>query len=111
MRNESITLETTSNSSLQILCEYHNLNLECSEEVREFLARHSLVKNMADEVEKSKTGGGTDFTYQLSGSLEFYRDQNSVSWFDSEDYDSFVNHHSLYKSLVSSALARNYPML
>ena len=71
MRNESITLETTSNSSLQILCEYYNLNLECFEEVREFLERHGLIKNMADEVERLKTGVGVELTYELLGSLEF----------------------------------------
>ena len=107
MENENMRWEMTLDVSSQILCEFYNLNLEHVEKVRDFLERHASIKNMADEVERLKTGVGVELTYELLGSLEFYEYQNGVSWFDSEDYDSFVNHHGLYKSLVSSALARN----
>ena len=80
MENENMRWEMTLDFSLQILCEFYNLNLEHFKEVREFFERHGLIKNMADEVERLKTGVGVELTYELLGSLEFYEYQNGVSW-------------------------------
>ena len=79
MKKECMRCESTLDLSSQMLCEHYNLDLKRSEEVREFFERHGLIKNMADEVERLKTGGGVELTYELLGSLEFYEYQTDVS--------------------------------
>ena len=106
MENENMRWEMTLDFSLQVLCEFYNLNLEHFKEVRGFLERHGSIKNMADEIERRKKGG-TDITHQLLTSLEVYEDQNDVPWFDSEGFNEFKEYWNICRSLVNSVLTND----
>ena len=106
MENENMRWEMTLDLSLQILCGFYNLDLDHFKEVRDFLERHGPIKNMDDEVERLKKGGG-EITYQRLTSLESYEDQNGVPWFDSEDFKEFKEYWNICRSLVDSVLTNH----